>query len=278
LRGFVPSVWRRFQDRGDILTFLRAMRIDTVLNARKEDPANDGIYLEFRRELVRLGYAVFDLHDCRVPLDESIGHQIAAMFRLALPSLPPVEWSPLRHGTGGREIAFYVGASMRKKCPDPTLVRTVAARVACEFAISPIRIAAGVLPFEDELLARYENGLGSSVSIVRLNCLEDALDLASRARIVITSDTYMSHLASLVGCKVVTIFTCTNGTIWRNSTQVLADIVQSQGPLRCDRMKVDGTCTRYYEECSRCQGEDVLPNDLFLKIARLLGQVPAQLS
>lgn len=270
LRGFVPIVWRRFQDRGDILTFLREMKIDTVLNARKEDPARDAAYFEFKCELVRLGYRVFDLHDCRVPLDESIGHQIAAMFRLALPNLPPVDWSPLKHGAGRASVTFCVGASMPKKCPDPALVRTVAAKVMSELAFSPIRIAAGVLPFESALLTQYEEGPASNLSIVRLNNLGDALELVRQARIVVTSDSCMSHLASLAGCKVITIFTCTNGSIWRNSTQDLANIVQSRIPLQCVQMKVDGTCSSFYEQCSCGPGEDLLPNDLFLKIARLL--------
>jgi len=274
LRGFVPSIWRRFQDRDDILAFLRETTIDTVLNARKEDPARDGTYFQFKRELVRRGYSVFDLHDCRVPRDESIGHQIAAMFRLALPDLPPVDWSPLRHGAGGPAITFCVGASMPKKCPDPTLVRAVTARVAGELPFSTIRIAAGVLPFEGALLAQYEDDPGSSVSIVRLNGLGDALELVRQARIVITSDSCMSHLASLFGCKTITIFTCTNGSIWRNSTQDLTDIVQSRIPLRCRRMKVDGTCSSFYGECSCGPGEDLLPDDLFLKIARLLRSDP----
>lgn len=274
LQGFVPSLWRRFQDRGDILAFLREMKIDTVLNARKEDPAREGTYFEFKRELERLGYRVFDLHDFRVPLDESIGRQIAAMFKLALPDLPPIDWRPLRHGAGGPAITFCVGASMPKKCPDPALVRSVAARLVGELALGPIRIAAGVLPFEDALLTHYEDDPGSNFAIVRLNGLGDALDLVRQARIVITSDSCMSHLASLVGCKVITIFTCTNGSIWRNNTQDLGNIVQSQIPLRCVRMKVDGTCSSFYQQCSCGPGEDLLPDDLFLKIARLLESDP----
>jgi ADP-heptose:LPS heptosyltransferase len=274
LRGFVPSVWRRFQNKDDIVAFLRELKIDTVLNARKEDPARDTAYFEFKCELLRLGSRVFDLHDSRVPLDEPIGHQIAAMFRLALPDLPPVDWSPLRHGAGRSGVTFYVGASMPKKCPNPALVRAVAAKIVSELAFSPIRIAAGVLPFESALLTQYQDDPASNLSIIKLNNLREALELVRQAKLVVTSDSCMSHLASLAGCEVITVFTCTNGSIWRNSTQGLANIVQSEIPLQCVQMKIDGTCSSFYEQCSCRPGEDLCPNELFLKIARLLQPEP----
>lgn len=276
LRGFVPSIWRRFHETADILAFLRKMEIDTVLNARKEDRTRDTAYFEFKSELERLGYSVFDLHDHRIPLDKPIGHQIAAMFRIALPDLPPIDWSPLRHQPRGSAITFYVGASMLKKCPAPDLVRAVAARVAGELKFSRIRIAAGILPFEFGLLTEYAEDPQLNLSIVRLNNLGDALDLVRGTKILVTSDSFMSHLASLVGLNAITVFTCTNGLVWRNNIQSMADIIQSEIPLRCIRMKTDGTCTNFYERCSCSPGEDLLPDHWFRKIANLLESVACE--
>jgi ADP-heptose:LPS heptosyltransferase len=258
LQGFVPNDWRRFTNQDELLRFLREANIDTLINARKEDRQYDKAYFQVKEMLVKNKIDVFDLYNQKIPNYIPIGHQIVKLFEeIEQPILKAdINWRPLEQMLC-EEITFYVGASIPKKVPVSSYLRPVIQKISKEFSDRQINIVSGIFPFEEKVIAEYADLNKENVRIYRTTSLNDAAEIIGKSLLCVTLDTSISHLSSLMGIDTITIFTSTNGQIWRNNIQDVEDIIQSKQPLYCKSMKEDGTCTSFYKECDLCRGQDL---------------------
>lgn len=257
---FVPSIWRRFGDLDAIVDFIEQNEVTRVLNGRKEDRRSDGDYFRFKELATSRGYEVFDLHADNVDNTRPISIQMETMFRNAFMDLPEVNWGWLGSSKSSNyDLLMYVGSAILGKSLGVDQILRTYHSVREEHPSAKLHLVAGRLPYEQELIEDVRARIQGDeyICIENIENLEEAIAGVMDARVILTTDTYFSHLAGATGKPTYTIFIKTNGVIWRPDNQPLSHALQSQLPLECVDMKVDGTCREFYGTCNKCYGQDL---------------------
>lgn len=256
IAGFFPDIWRRFQNPDETFQFIENQGIEAIFNGRKEDVNFDPDYLKFRDQANARGLKVYDLYAENIDNDLPIGVQIMQMFKNCFGPLGQIKWEWIPQKQSEYGLLVYIGSKNRGKTLPVGAAKLIYHGIRSVSKNLRWVIATGKLEHERQAMSDLEAILPHDhlLSLKVFESFEDAEDLCSRSGIVLTTDTYMSHLAGAVGISTYTIFLRTIGRIWRHNTQNMNQVIQSPVPVNCQYMKLDGTCRHFYSECFPCDG------------------------
>jgi hypothetical protein len=252
----IPPLWRRFlpEHQEDMLSFMEEHAVSLVLNARKEDLAHDGNYLQFRETATRAGIECWDLHELGPEHQRlSIGEQIIAMFRahgIELGAARTNWLQPARRHIRHGVVGLFVGASTGVR-RWPAKKWAVTARTLVQSHDVMVEVVAGLGPAEVTLGAEVVAEAGTEGVIAhRAESVEELVSWIGSLSLLASNDTVAVHLAAALGCPVIALYLATDGAIWSpRSLPGRLTTVQSHTALRCRAMKPDGTCSRFYLGC-----------------------------
>ena len=256
LRGPVaalPPLWRRFHpvDHEAILDFAGSAGATLVVNLRKEAAAQDGNYFRFRPQAQERGIECWDLHE----LD-----QTEQLLPIGLQALRVLE----RHGaTSGATVPTWLSALYQPRadvvglCVGASVAvkRWPVARWSSVIAFlrsegRTVEVMAGPADAERAVLLDLAAKHGDEIQPVQLSTVDALRDWIAGLAALVTNDTLSAHLAAALGCPTTVLYLATDGRIWAPwADPIRFEGVQSEFALRCDLMKPDGTCFRYYGDC-----------------------------
>jgi len=255
---FFPKEWRRFENIDTILKHFEDLHIGKIINIRKEAKNYDTKYFKFKK-VAKKHVDIFDLYQNNIDNSNPIGIQCKQVFENAYGKIKNIDWKWLEPKLEKeQDILFYIGSSILEKVLSLNQVIKIHESIRDRIPKSKILICSGNNRYEKDLLKELSNNLiDERTSFYNFNNLPEAESQVAKSDIILTNDSYMSHLGGASYSPTYTIFLRTNGIIWRNSTQPLNHIFQSNIPLNCDSMKEDGTCKNFYNNCGGCRGQDI---------------------
>jgi len=256
--GFFPKQWRRFQYIDKMLNYLDKKGVGKIINVRKEELNYDQNYFYFK-DIAKKYFDVFDLYHENIDNLSPIGIQCEKVFENAFGKIDDVNWKWLNCELNKEnDILFYVGSSIPKKVLSLDQIIKTHEGIREVAPDSKILICSGNQDYEKKYIEKISKIItNKNTKLYNFSKLQEAEEHVKRSYIILTVDTYISHLAGATNNETYTIFLRTNGLIWRNTTQPLTNIFQSEIPLNCNNMKEDGTCKYFYDGCSNCNGRDL---------------------
>ncbi|GAA1938427.1 glycosyltransferase family 9 protein [Kitasatospora viridis] len=268
----LPTLWRRFlpADRPAVLEHCREHGVTLIVNLRKEAAERDDDYFAFKEWAAAHGIECWDLHELEgEQLLLPIAAQAAAVLeRHGVPTggTGPA-WLRARYAPRAGVTGICVGASVEvKRWPTErwsALIERLAERG------ERLEVCAGPDPTERAIARELADRHPDAVHVRLLNSTTDLRDWIATLARVVTNDTLAVHLAAALGCPAVALYLATESRIWSPLAEHGFVPVQSRGGRYCVLMKLDGTCTRFYESCAAPCRTTPGPADVLAALDRL---------
>jgi ADP-heptose:LPS heptosyltransferase len=282
--GFVKPLWRRFlpEDRRALFAFLRREDVRLVLNLRLEAPAFDPNYFDFKAEATARGLTCWDLHEfglSQAPCP--VATKIERMLRGHGMAVGPVRRDWLHEAfrrpperVSRPHVAIHTGASQSpKRWPLPHW-RKVLAHLLATYPFH-VSLFGGISPEEQDyaraIYAPFAAEADGRCELIVNRPIGEVFERLAAADLILTHDTFVSHLAAACGIPAIVLYTVTDGRIWRPLATSPFFSIQSKPALQCPNMKPDGTCTRYYDACELTCSTGVKVADVVHRIAEAVG-------
>jgi ADP-heptose:LPS heptosyltransferase len=269
--GTAPATWRRFceEDWPDILAFLNANRIDTVINLRNEGPQRDTGYAMFKRVFAD-EFAFFDLNS-RYARGTVAG---ANLFGLHADLLAEAgarvhehlgSWlaRPTPRTSEPGEIGVFTAASQQVKtwaaAPWIELGTLLLERTAHDLAVF-----AGESCIDVDRAAAISGALKARFAPTRVRMVSglSTIELADRMAALdclVSNDTSAVHLGAALGIPTVGLYFATIGRIW-GGLSPLFTALQSRSGAHCRYQKHGaGNCAYFHGGCPAPCRDDVEP-------------------
>jgi ADP-heptose:LPS heptosyltransferase len=273
----LPPLWRRFrlEDHAAILSFLTGKGLDLLINLRKEDPALDGGYFNFREMATAAGVECWDLHELGPECHAlPFVRQCRILFARHLGPLPAPSQQWLAHTRSAPaepSIGVFLGASVPVKRWTAESWRRSIHLISVARPDVRITVATGTEPAEQELLD--EVMAGDSIGQARRVALPELDDLVrwiGGQCALVTGDTAAAHIVAAQGGFGVGLYWSTLAAAW--APDMPEQFVALQSPLGqvCPEMKVNGTCHRTYLNCPAPCRSGITPEQVGVAALRQL--------
>lgn len=284
--GTVPAAWRRFgaADWNNILGFLHANRIDTIINLRNEGPMRDRGYVKFR-ETFADQFAFFDLNsryatgviatanlfrlhaalvaEAGARVDEDLECWLAPHARAARRPL----WN-------GSEIGFFTAASQQVKTWTAAPWIELGT-LLLERSSHNVTVFAGRTGEDFERAAEITEALAAHSSSRRVRCVRglttaELADRMSSLSCMVSNDTAAVHIGAALRIPTIGLYFATIGRVWSgNSPTVTA--LQSGVGAHCRYQKHGaGNCDYFYGGCPAPCRDDIDPELVYATIMETL--------
>jgi ADP-heptose:LPS heptosyltransferase len=256
LRGFTPSVWRRFAhaDWEAIIRFCKERSVDTIVNFRNEGPKFDiGFYEFFEHHADKFEFLVPELPSpgAPQPLVETLRKMIDPICACGCLDH---EWLRVadqasRASDEMPEVALFTGASVRQKRWSVAGWVQLGAELF-DRGIGTFAIYSGTTSEEVQSFESIVRGLRSARPEVTIRTrpiasLWDLFQNLCLANVVVSNDTVAIHLAAAAGRPVVGLYLCTDPAIW---APIASRVLTCEAAARrhCPRLKGhSGNCGFY---------------------------------
>lgn len=282
-----PASWRRFDDAdwADIADFIRARRIDTVVNFRNPDLAVDPRYRNFQEWCRSTGrelrwYDYYDGDTARLAKRHVYDRMTDLLTRAGVTCAPlRVEWlAGLRRSRKPDRdtpaVGLFVTASTATKQWPVDRWRALAVHLARE-SPADLAILVGDSPAERLTAAALYDALlielpGRVRPPVWPGSMDDLLTRIAAFDLLISNDTGAGHLAAACGTPLVSVFLSTNPEVWAPRTARSAYRRSRIGAACPQQRPAQGNCTRHYDSCVAPCGRDLPPEQVAAAALNLL--------
>jgi ADP-heptose:LPS heptosyltransferase len=270
-----PALWRRCapEDWPRLRDLVVTLELDTVVNFRNPDPADDDRYLRFMDWLDEQGVDVrhHDLYDLGDVNGLAVAERMRALLaRAGLPVAPPTPgW--LAGPTAGERhdgpvVGVFPSASMpSKRWPTRAWTAFVATLLACDDgATVDVLVGASDSELDDALdvLTGLSVGVADRVQLVPHSHLATLAERLQRMDVLVANDTGVAHLAAALGVPTVSIHLSTRAAVWGADPRPGRTVESLVGArCRCQRPQ-QGNCTRHYGACDAPCHHDVSVADV----------------
>lgn len=283
--GSVSPLWRRFLPEGqeEMLDFISEKNIGCLLNLRLNVLQNDVNYFNFQERLSTYGIQSLSLYSLGDEIfHQQVGLSIQKLINngAAFMDESSVAWVKkglaVLHGEANRcdekIVALFMSASQKnKKWPIhkwKALVRQILEKTSFHVHIFP-----GTHPHEtgqaQEMASTLSKGAENRIMVKADLDMDQFIISMDHADVIITNDSFPSHLGAAMGIPTITLFLSTSSKIWRPLAHASHIAVQSISGIHCDRMKQDGNCALYYEECNQGCERNVETHTVFEQLLKI---------
>lgn len=268
--------WRRFDraDWPDIAAHLADRRIDTVVNFRNPDLADDPRYSEFRAWHTGEGgrvrwYDLYERTDIPSLHVQSRMTGLLASVGLKLGELRS-EWLEQARDwadpVAGPSVGLFLSASVPSKRWPAAHWRRLIGLLARDDGLR-FDVFGGADAAERDAAQEFLEALPGVVGPdrVRLVPAGSVADLAgrlARTSVLVANDTGVGHLAAACGVPVVSLFLSTDPGVW-GPVSPSATQVSSRTGRRCPAQRpLQGNCTHHYGDCDAPCQWDIRPDEV----------------
>ena len=262
IQGIIPDSWRRFSpyDWEPMIRFMENKNINLLFNFRLEDPNLDSNYFEFKKLANKRGIDCWSLHECgRGVFDKPLA---LGMIDLVEKKMGTVEdynkaWlTETRDNTYKKKlpiVSFYLGASQ----PIKRWKINSWCALGCELIRDldcNLQVFSGITDQEKSYAHTINNNIRKhwpqNVHFYSELDMLAVVNIISRSDLVVSHDTWVSHLCAALGVPLFSLYIATNGVIWQPLSNTYLKCFQSDKAMTCKQMKIDGTCKNYYNGCA----------------------------
>ena len=258
LVGLTDINWRRFEEKNwnKIISFIKENQIDTVINLRNEGPKFDTNYYNFKNKILNqleVGFYELDFSEEVNQLEVvSIEKKIINLLKRLKVDFYTFNREWLKYGKLEKSgiVCVLAASQENKRLLEKNWITFLNALKTNE----QIFLVPGTS--KDEVKTALSTQINSKIktSLVLQESLSSLVGLISKAKIVVSNDTGLLHIAAAVGTKAVGLYISTNSKIWAPQS-TLVTIFQSEHYGKCEYLKKNaGNCLCYYRKCLTIQG------------------------
>lgn len=272
----VDATWRRFRraDWTRIADYLRCNAVDLVINLRKEDPAYDRDYIDFRQHM-RLELEFWDLHELstiEVANTSFVQQALALLVKKSVHLHLATQASRPTAPLGTTRIGIFVGASQSTKRWRREAWQELIEDLLDQCPDVEVMVATGLST--EERLSRqqiFQRAFNGRAFPVELDTLGELVRWISGLDALVACDTAAVHAGYALGIPTVGVYLSTLASIWGPGVpSSIAKTIQSPIGESCPCMRINGTCSRLVTGCPAPCHDAVRPQTVLKLVRELL--------
>lgn len=253
LKGLSEINWRRFDECywSQIILFIQENHIDTIINLRNEGPNFDTKYYEFKNIISKKAKVQFyeiDFSDEENQLEVvSVEKKIVDLFKRLKVDFSNFNREWLKKGDFKKEgvVCVLAASQENKRLSEKNWISLLSLLKIKE----QIFLVPGSSKREIDIAFNVQTNSKIKTSVVSHVTLSYLVGLLSEARVVISNDTGLLHVAAAVGTKAVGLYISTDSSVWAPQSSPVT-IFQSNHYGKCEHLKkYAGNCLCYYGKC-----------------------------
>ena len=280
LRGFSPTIWRRFnrEDWDKIVDFVNKNQIDLIVNLRNEGPKYDTGYYEFKKFLkqdqdVTFWDLDFDIIEKRKK-QENLTGDILKIFQQQGVNISHYEsrWLSI-YGGDKSGIGFGMAASQKNK-RWPTHKWIELTQTILKNYDQKIILFHGLSQDETDQTIEVQKAIGPSrCELIKHQGLSHIAIMLGNLKCFISNDTGLLHICSATGTPAIGLYTSTDPDIWTPYDKTTFLYCTNNFMKKCPARKIYcGNCFHYYDPCPAIiqYGDNISPKQVFGLIKEII--------